>query len=451
MTLKLKSNVTTFYLLLLNYYIYVSSSSNFFVNKCACKKNEALSNDKCILRSPLNVQIWNETAKVESIIDISLVENVNVKPVTCPANFVKDVLFEWAFISTNGLLLKPPFPAISFYCIEYIITEKNEVAQRVEMCLPKLNVRFCCGLHDYLNSNGQCISIANETTKNQSLSFLQKFNYVEQPISCENDEKEFKIISLTTSVSHLHQIFSQYLEATDNKLCIGMHRNVSELNIGVTFCSSVLRNDSVKLIPKVPLCCPSGQAFNIIETDCLSHEETFIFPKHIEWPPNGANTIPSIMNCSLFSVLNLNESVMHFFSSNGTLHMNSENHIPLNKYCLGAVIKDNTTVHSGLICLKSGSSISCSWRWSIYLICLIISTLFLTATLVVYIGVSELRRRVGGMCLISELLALLVSQIILIILQTYQENFSDIACFTTGKIKNFKKYRNIEVLKLLFY
>ncbi|KAB7498729.1 hypothetical protein Anas_02426 [Armadillidium nasatum] len=394
------------------------------IKKCFCKANEVLSQSEgCIEKSPLYIQIWNSARSDVDVENITSLPS-KIETLLCPNNSVLESVSGWALISEDGKLIQHQENNTDEYCIENVINDNGEVSQMSKKCVLKYSVHLCCKIDEYMDSSNRCTNITNSSVKTFATDWFNKFIYIKNNINCSNSEKVHKTFPKDVPMSTLKGYLRDYDKVTQGNFCLGMYGDENELYPGVTFCASSETDISDIYPPKVPFCCQLNEAYDIEKSKCVPYEEPFIFPSNIKWPSKGITSSILTLNCLYYFPLLLENNTMHYLNPNGSLYTDLGDIINYEKYCLGIIVDKNEVHHSGLICQNDDvKEEHCVWRYDIYKTCLGISSFFLVLTLIVYIGIPDLRKRISGVCLISELTALLVSQITLILIQTRQEVF----------------------------
>ncbi|RXG51212.1 hypothetical protein Avbf_18999 [Armadillidium vulgare] len=392
------------------------------IKKCFCKANEVLSqSEECIEESPLYIQIWNSARSDVDVKNITSLPS-KIETLRCPNNSVLESVSGWVFISEDGKLMQFPENNTDEYCIENVINDNGEVFQVSKKCILKHSVHLCCNIDEYLDSSNRCTNIPNSSAKTMATDWFNKFIYIKNNINCSNSEQVHETFPKDVPMLTLKGYLRDYDKMTQGNFCLGMYGDENELYPGVTFCASSETDTSDIYPPKVPYCCQFNEAFDTEKGQCVPYEEPFIFPSNIKWPSKGITSSISTMNCSYYFSLILENDTLHHLNPNGSLYTDFGDFISHERYCLGIIIDGNKIRHAGLLCQNDDvKEEHCTWRWDIYRTCLGISSFFLVLTLIVYMGIPDLRKRISGVCLISELTALLVSQITLIVIQTRQD------------------------------
>lgn len=403
------------------------------IKKCNCKADEILSSTGCRKQTQLQVNIWDQDAKKITKLDLTTLNTTIIQPPQCPDSMKEETIYNLEFISTEGKLVVYSYPDTELYCLEYILTDNNQIFPSIKRCIEKVSLRLCCQTDEYLDASERCTKIPTEK-KSTVLNWLRDFNYRTERTTCEKGNTVHQVIKHEQFIDiSIYSYFKNIEQKTNGEFCLGVYGDENEMYLGVNFCNSSSTQALNPPPPVVPHCCERNHAFDLLQLKCVPHQESYNFPMDIiRWPSQGIKETIYFPNCSSFNILTFNDSKEHVLATNGTLMAENGDSIPFKRYCLGAVVDNNLTLHTGIVCLIDEEPIPCPWRWNISIACLVISSLFLIATLAVYLGIPKLRRRTGDVCLISELLALLISQITFIVIYTNRRNFSPAGCLAAG-------------------
>lgn len=443
------------------------------LRKCHCARFQTWNDGKCSNIDKTSVAVMDNTLQKYEI-NSSYFEFAEVRPLKeCKLDYTRTLFAGGHFFFLPDLrlyheLLNLIIPADDF-CIDHILDEQRQLSWQADVCIPPPSVPMCCPVGQGLNSNSKICENTTSSVLFNPPMFIQntRFHQINGFVSSFECEENLDVawvklsdpeVSLEytgdntyfswipTGSSPIFKLPTDYCVAADVE-------PASQL-----YWASICYKDSAKEHIEtcsnktcVRKCCPEHQLFNTTQTRCSTPELKFdmwsptfhvVESGKVKEVERQKDTIFINGNplCADFFVLEPKDTSRDKFYllPNGSLHVPQwELPIPSTSYCVDRwVYDDGSAFDHAMVCFpEKVAEISTCQRLSntIYPSLLIVSCIFLTITLAVYVAVPELHAKVHGKSLVSHVSALLVSYTSLVVVQWGSSLLPMTWCIIMGK------------------
>ena len=387
--------------------------------------------------------------------------------------FHNDPLTGDIYIDLMGLALPP-----DMFCAEKYRDVEGTLKHFIKVCLPPPRIPKCCSNSEFAfvpelenfsdNSSIGCLNDGSKRFKpglnemelyiDYEFETLNSLDFYEFPISCPphhsvaqtvigNDESS-SFLSYDVNGAQLQVLkesftFESYsaesfcLDESDPGDVIGFYCNPDHQEIHQDIC------EGKTCIRK---CCAHQQAYDV-ECFDLGGENSWLPPMHDDLADQiGGNSSQDIEvfvgfpRCSNHPQT-LDESIEPFF-----LLQSGELFVPSYKrryshleYCVEQFYDDASKKFSDIavVCFDEESEAEsnvCFANSRLLTVLLCISCFFIVATLIVYLSVEEILRRLPSKCIVSESISLLACFVSIITVQSISKGDISAFCIVTGKL-----------------
>ncbi|RXG70143.1 hypothetical protein Avbf_10318, partial [Armadillidium vulgare] len=412
--------------------------------KCKCDINEALDNEGNCVNSQNPVQVWDYIKQQDLTVDISAFSSVAKNSVECIEGFTKLNLNRSHFvIYTNGmldnLLLVDDSPT-DYYCIEHILTSKG-IDIIAEVCEKNPAIPICCPSGYETNADGECVYREDLPFSPPLIGNFHwnGYNTTQQNITCQTGEVLEKAIvtqphffgASLVSYPIGEQLQWQAIDGlplyySSKKYCLTISEQETNWLYYAHFCIPDKKLEHIQQCSNrtcLRKCCPYNHIYDEAFGSCVQY---FDFQIKYKFTDSSGNEVPEpddltlmlgLPYCDVVQTILFNDSNTLRFLENGSLPTDRGTYSSL-YYCVEGHSFDfqdpnNTIVNSAFICHTDVEN-PCTWRWIISSVLLSISCFFYILIFLVHTTIEDLRTKMVGKCLISEVVALLYLKLFLV-------------------------------------
>lgn len=452
-----------------NYEVFVPNVANATLRKCRCDADQVWDGTTCqdVVTFVAIIDYWS---KQRVSFNTSEFRSVVVGEVRCPAGHKKVVLdsnkgsvSEFSLLETGEVYWRDVrFPD---YCIDHILDPNGEPKSwMAHLCLAPPPVSLCCPEGHALLTNGTCypeddalnVPLSIEV-EGQLLTWEVSADSVVTNLTCSPADTYYRRLS-EANVSLVYDprgVMLQWLPPTltnrpmdRQEYCVGVEVDGPghAPQYATLFCYKDRAAQHRELCHNatcVRKCCDEHSLMSGVE--CVNAHGI-----HREWtptfhhlgslspgapPPEDLTLVHGLPICDSTFKMRPDESEedRYYLLEDGTLMVPSfSKAYPPTMYCLDNFIAhDHPLQEHPLICFDDSP---CSGvRYVAYPALLVISCVFLSITLLVYVSVPELHAKVHGKCLVSHVTALLIAYLCLIAVQLAGGRLPDGACKLMGQ------------------
>lgn len=447
-------------------YDYSQDISIRFIRKCQCSATELLDGGKCV-EHPMLLEAVNSSPP-----------NVTVEDIICPPNLSSVVLPHTLYTGlAGGSIMVPDLDielGLSDYCIEYLYNENGEITIEAKVCLAPPSLPVCCPggqTLSILKDESQSIACQNqgETLRNIGNSLTPQMfigdvgiswdgmTSHESPVSCElGHNLTSSIIGSEHEASLGYSISGAYLmwDTPNKRRVILPTENFCVQDTGdryeAHFCyQNPLHVHTNTCQGKVCVrkCCTESEVyFGAVGCIGVNHTNdwTFqVYDKTTMVPITNEHTNASVVSgftivyggpiCSNFYALDSDVDPFILLDSGELFVLSYGKSYPASRYCIDNILDNEDNIKSlALVCFPEMEENLCFWQKIVQVVALGLSCVFIIGTLFVYLSVTEICKRLPSKCVVSQSVALLVSFLCLIILQSLRREQTSIFCIGTG-------------------
>lgn len=440
---------------------------NATIQKCRCSANKVWTGSSCSTARTIVAVMNLDTNKVDSSPTDAF--GVIVNTVQCSRNEVKFSLVpsrgysDQFSLLPNGSLYWQKL-AYDHYCLDHTLDNEGEMTWEADLCLPPPVVPRCC--HSLaIASDGSCTAQSQEVfsppvkVNQQTVQWQDGVPERGVSVTCKGYEK-LLTLPLNTSMAHLtYSSGGISLEwspgDSSSRIQVEGFCVESDLRRGsynVTVCyedQTAIHELFCNNATCVRKCCPEGEIMNGLQCvftggsflwspsfkDANEHETTVGRPEDLTF----LYGVPT--HCQLYQLdPGANVKDTFFLLNNGMLFHPRDEGIdetfPPTHYCIDNFWgQENNAEEKALTCfgMKPTKPVCSAVENKLYPSFLLISSVFLGITLIVYISVPEIRDKLHGRCLISLVAALFVGYTLLATTRLAAGTLSKAACSSLGK------------------
>lgn len=453
-----------------NYDVFVPNVANVTLRKCHCEADQVWNGTTCQDVATI-VGVIDYWSKQRVEVNTSEFLSVTVGEVRCPAGHRKVVLdpnknFESEFsLLETGVVYWRDF-LFPDYCIDHILDSNGKPnSWMAHLCLAPPPVSLCCPEGHALLTNGTCYP--EDAARNVPLSMEVVGQLLTWDISADSEvanvtcspaDTHYRRLSEAnvTLVYNPHGVMLQWLPPTltnrpkhRQEYCLGVEVDGAghPPQYATLFCHKDKAAQHHKLCHNatcVRKCCNAHSL--MLGEDCVDTPNA-----HMEWsptfhylgslspgapPPKDLTLVHGYPICNSIFKMRPDESEddRYYLLEDGTLMLPAfSKPFPPTLYCLDNFIAhDHPLQEHPLVCFDD--ALPCTTvRYVAYPALLIISCVFLSITLLVYVSVPELHAKVHGKCLVSHVTALLIAYLCLIVVQLVGQDLPVGACKLMGQ------------------
>lgn len=437
------------------------------IQKCRCGANKVWSGSGCAMAESY-VAVFNldTNAITASPTDAF---RVTVDEARCSQNQVKVTLVpnrgysnQFSLLSNGSLYWQAL--AHEHYCFDHKLDSEATMTWEADVCLSPPVVPRCC--HSLaIASDGSCTAHSHQLSSppvmvnEQLLQWPGDVPERAVSVTCKGYEK---LLTLPLNTTEAHLTY-----ASGGVSLAWSPGDSSQRNQGEGFCvepdvekgshnASVCYEDQIAIYQQlcnnatcVRKCCPEGEIMNGVE--CVPAGGTFLWaPTFVDAndhessvePPGDLTFLYGVpTHCQLFLLdpEAAAEDTFHLLN-NGMLFrprdVGADETIPPTHHCIDNFVSQNKVAEKALVCfaIEPAQSVCSAVEEKLYPSLLLVSSVFLGITLVVYISVPDIRDRLHGRCLISLVAALFVGYTLLAITRLAAGTLSTSACSFLGKV-----------------
>lgn len=444
--------------------------SNVTLRKCQCEKDQVWDGNQCLSKYTL-VPVYIIPQAHPYLLNTSDFNEANVAVPECPDNhalisldFSSDSHF---FLMNNGnLLWENEAMAIEDYCFEFALQDDGNVMTEVSVCL-YLSVPQCCPSGYLIDSDGSCLPDDDHPSFAPPVTVaMREVHWEGGPEDIRNKTcsgiEEVTQISLneennlfySTLYHHYAPLAWKPTNGPPGKLkvamdyCVGMKRHSEsgqlEYIAEVCYVDPKLQHQAMcNNATCVRKCCEENQL--LYGVHCIGATSADDIWKPVFYDPTNSKAVASPPEdlviiygwplCEDFHSMNPNasESDKIYLMANGHLDDFLGNfNLPPTDYCVDLALDPITSmpVSFALMC-PSKENDACQWAQTLNVVLSGVSFLFLAATLIIYLGVPDLRDRSNGRCLMSMISAMMSAHVCLTVLREVPD-VSDTQCIITA-------------------
>ncbi|KAK3869154.1 hypothetical protein Pcinc_025518 [Petrolisthes cinctipes] len=450
------------------------SIKDLFINttlrKCRCPRDEVWNGSQCISK-PAIVPVFEHLTGQPYLLNTTDFTKAIVRIPNCPEDHALipiDFTHNSHFFLMNNESLRWQNDEIhDDYCLENVLQDDGHVLMEAHVCL-YLSVPQCCPPGHLLGSDGHCLlhevhhSFAPPVDVATKQVHWQGVPEEVQTITCDGVAEVTQINLNEGNILHYSNKFPHAPLAW-------MHSDglPGKLHLDTDYCVGLKRDDEsgeTKYVAKVCFvdpkvehqlmcrgatcvrkCCEENQLLDGKTCVSATHEDEIWMPifydpsnsSNVVVPPDDLKVVHGWPLCRDFHFMDptVRESDKVYLLENGYLDDFLGNfNLPPTDYCVDlALDPQGISPHPSLISLvcPSDDNNACQWAQTLKVVLSGISFLFLAATLVIYLGVPELRDRSNGRCLISMISAMMSTYICLTVLNEVPGK-SDSQCIITA-------------------
>lgn len=440
---------------------------NATIQKCRCGAKSAWSGSGCSVVAQSYVAVMNESTKQVSASPTDAFW-VRVAEAPCSQNRVKVTLVPSRDYSNqfsllpNGSLYWQAW-AYEDYCFDHTLDSEGELSWEADVCLPPPLVPRCC--HSLaIGSDGSCNAYPPQSFSPPVMLGVQALQWpgsVPQravSVTCAEYEKLLNL-SLNTSQTQLTYasggVSLEWSPGDSSKrhleegFCIAPDVNIGRYNVSLCYEDQMaVYEQKCNGVTCVRKCCPEGEIMHNV--DCVPAEGSFLWGpaftdandhmSSVE-PPSDLFYLHGVpTHCQLF-LLDPEAAKKDAFLllNNGHLllprDVGADESYPPTHYCIDNFVSQNRAVEKALACfgLEPAQPVCSAIQESLYPSLLLVSSVFLGITLVVYISVPDIRDKLHGRCLISLVAALFVGYTLLATTRLAADKMSSSVCSFLGE------------------
>ena len=444
-------------------------SSDATLRKCNCQANEVYVNDTCS-NFPTFVGLYDIVNSNLVKVDTTEYQNIEVNELQCKSPSLKaNITADEFAITPNGKLYLHSL-GLSFdvenYCIDHLLRNDGGLYWRAEICVLPPPIPRCCLLksHEenqtYIENCGQenvtfsppivegSDILTWDRLETKDLT-LPNCNIGDSVISIHLDNYETSSLLyspegpyLFYQPSNLHPLF----HISPDEYCLSAVESENYVSYQASFCypdELIVEKVDCNNSTCVRKCCPLGESYNDSKI-CTASEGSFDLSKsfydakrqiHTK-PPDDIKILVGSPDCYLLDVPSTdNKRKQPLLLTSGQLYIQqTETFLSVSEYCLD--FKQDSKNNHIFYCAKDQEDVSSFkklWKQTIMPVFLGISCVFMLATLIIFISVTELRIKLSSQCLVSQVSALLAAYIAYIIILVIKDDVSDPACQTLGE------------------
>ncbi|KAK3863266.1 hypothetical protein Pcinc_030946 [Petrolisthes cinctipes] len=445
------------------------------LRKCRCDGGQAWNGSSCLDR-PTRVAVYESELKQIFIVDSDHFNQVMVGEPQCPSHHLLVTLDSSRNLDHQFSLLPSGHlywyqREFDLYCIDHVQPSSDDIGNdemwwEAHVCLSPPSLPRCCpsgvALTDDLwcggNNSQQVLTppIIVEglvvTWPGETHSQPQQHNCSYTTLSLSSSEAYLKYSPDTVSLVWSPTL-SQWKEQ-DTDFCVGVQEDTEYYLVRV--CQENLLNSHLQRCNQstcVRKCCPEHEIMHV--SKCEAAESTEIWTplfydvqdkSSVALAPADMTIITGYPLCQDFFKLepHIYNGDQFLLLNNGYLYVSSfQEYYPPTHYCIDKFYddNDNTVYTQALACFQENvAEIACgATKKYVYPILLLVSSGFLGATLIIYASVSDLRNKLNGKCLISQVSALLVGYISLSVASLATDHMPPLLCKITGEYTNTKE------------
>lgn len=436
---------------------------NATIQKCRCGANRAWSGSGCSLAEQSYVAVMDESTQQASASPTDAFR-VRVEAAPCSQNQVKVTLVPSRDYSNQFSLLPNGslyWQALAYehYCFDHTLDSEGKMSWEADVCLSPPAVPRCC--HSLaIGSDGSCNAYPHQSfsppvmLREQVLQWPDDVPERAVSVTCAKYEKLLNL-SLNTSQTHLTYAsggvslaWSPGDSSQRNEgegFCVAPDVNKGIYNVSVCYEDQIaIYEQQCNSVTCVRKCCPEGEIMHGVE--CVPAGGSFLWRPaftdandHVSRvePPSDLSYLYGVpTHCQLF-LLNPEaaEEDTFLLLNNGNLFLprdvGADESYPPTHYCIDNFVSQDKAVEKALACfgLEPAQPVCSAIKESLYPALLLVSSAFLGITLVVYIGVPDIRDKLHGRCLISLVAALFVGYTLLATTRLAAGTLSTSACF----------------------
>lgn len=440
---------------------------NATIQKCRCIANSVWSGSDCSQTEQTYVAVMNLDVNIASKSSTDAFQ-VTVDEAQCSENQIKISLVPSQGYSNQFSLLPNgslywQMLAFEHYCFDHTFDSDGQLSWEADVCVSPPVVPRCC--HSLaIGSDGSCNAYS-------SRFFSPPVLVNEQEVQWPGGVPE-RAVSVTCK--GYEKLLSRPLDMGDTNLKYGSGvvslawspGDSTQRNQAEGFCvspdgesgrynASVCYEDQIAVYQQqcssatcVRKCCPKGELMYGIE--CVPAGDAFLWTPsftdasdHVSsvGPPEDLNFLYGVpTHCHLFMLDPETVKEDNFLLlSNGELFLPrdggaDESFLPTH-YCIDNFVSQDKAVEKALICFDSepAQPVCSTVKEKLYPSLLLMSSVFLGLTLVVYISVPDIRDKLHGRCLISLVAALFVGYTLLATTRLAAGSLSSSACYFLGE------------------
>lgn len=436
-----------------------SASQRRVLSKCQCEANQVLVREECINKTTF-INGFNKTAGIPFNVLTTEIGDVRVNDLTCDSSEFAKFLGSNVFLLEDGVVYDSTnrrYFSPDKYCFEHVL-EQGPLTVLFKVCQTTPKVSQCCPKGFVLNDASECQSekdfvletqlVDGSTWKNVSGQIgMTECSEGYDRVNATLYEPSPSLVLLFSSTDEviLQKVpkgFESWEKYNSSSFCVAAIKNDRTYTYKAFYCkenSKFAHDKMCSLSDCVRKCCPEKHFYDLSKNQCIKMGD-FVrplpFTNESNDDPGKFYETPLITGaplCDAFIKVDYENSTLPSLQSNGFLsvYITSRLLSPA-EYCVEHLKTERGFEGGAFICVPSEDD-KCSWRIPLLVTFESISLVFLLATFIVYVSISELRVRLPNKCLLSKISALFVGFLVLIVITTASDQLSPFGCRFAGK------------------
>nr|XP_045612038.1 uncharacterized protein LOC123766744 isoform X1 [Procambarus clarkii]XP_045612039.1 uncharacterized protein LOC123766744 isoform X1 [Procambarus clarkii] len=455
-------------------YIFMPDLSNTTIRKCQCEGDEVWGGGACHPYQTI-VAVFDPHSGQRVVANTSSFGRVKVGQVRCPhprslvlLDSNRHIEYIFSILESGDLHWREE--TFSDYCVDHTYDPHGQpTSWEAHVCLLPPSVPQCCPLNFTFHVDDGCVPQAGVAwappvlVEGQAVEWPQVEGDVVN-ITCDS-HSETRYVKLGGTEGGLvytpqgaQLLWTPPAERakleTLPEYCVGNEAGTASQYVAKVCYKdhAAAHREACTNTTCIRKCCPEGTFFygkceHVIEKNELWQPE-FFHPDTLSpaaTPPHPLTVVSGFPLCPTFFQLesHINENDKFYLLTNGSLHVPIFARVfPSDKYCIDNFYIEGKGVHTlPLVCFEEDSastSLFCqAVQLYIYPVLLVVSCVFLTITLLIYVSVPELHAKVHGKCLVSHVSSLLLAYVSLVTVQWTTEIIPLAACKVMASVTHF--------------